>query len=162
MFSFNFKVISLSLSLPLSLFSPPLSLASSVQLNSGFLKIVQTTGTITLITFKINLRTRSSNAMLAQFGSHASLELRRGSVVYRRRHNATLGYTALTLAANAFINDGIWHHVRLDLSDTSTQVCKRGAQNNYVYRSLHWCMVHTHTHCTSTKWKNFGENFKFG
>jgi len=42
-------------------------------------------------------------------------------VVYRHSRSATL--SALTLSVDAFANDGLWHQVMLEASDSLTQVC---------------------------------------
>lgn len=94
---------------------------TAVQLNSGFIHI-QTTP-ITINTFHLSVRTRHSSAILVSFGGVASLELRQGNVMYRRMRRSTqMMYSAITLVANAFIDDGQWHQVELSSGDSFTLV----------------------------------------
>lgn len=75
------------------------------------------------MSFLISFRTRSSDATLIQLGDFNSLELKHGSVVYRRSY--TTMYTPLTLEALGAVSDGVWHKVRLDVNSTHTKVCVR-------------------------------------
>lgn len=82
------------------------------------------------MTFLVSFRTRSTDATLVQLGDFNSLELKHGSVVYRRSYTSV--YTPLTLEAQGAVSDGVWHRVRLDVNGTHTKVCTL-----YVY--VHTC-----------------------
>ena len=57
--------------------------------------------------------------MLARLGA-GTVELVQGSVQFRRPQGTMV--TALTLVADAYVNDGLWHEVTLTHSSTHTQV----------------------------------------
>ena len=75
------------------------------------------------MSFILSFRTRSTDAILVQFGSFDSLELKHGSIVYRRGYSSTNMFTPLTLEVLGAVSDGVWHKVRLDLNSTHTKVC---------------------------------------
>ena len=97
------------------------SIGVSVHLSTGYIHL-ESSSTITLISFMISFRTRSSDAVLVQFGDYGSLELKHGSIVYRRGFSSTNMYTPLTLEALGAVSDGVWHKVRLDVNNTHTKV----------------------------------------
>ena len=59
----------------------------------------------------MDVRTRSSNILLVDFGGLASLTLHEGSVMYTRWEK--LEKPALTLLVDAHIDDGLWHRLEL-------------------------------------------------
>ena len=111
-----------------------------MKLSSGYLQL--SGGTTSFGRFELSFRTHSSNAVLAQFGTIASLEVRRGG--WRREggrvsmslvtidgcslqlHYGTVVYRRSdrfhTLLADAFANDGLWHRVTLMIDNSVTQV----------------------------------------
>ena len=97
------------------------AIGSSAQLSNGYIHLESRTSTINLMSFLISFRTRSSYATLVQLGDFNSLELKHGSVVYRRSY--TNMYTPLTLEALGAVSDGVWHKIRLDVNSTHTKVC---------------------------------------
>ena len=96
-------------------------LGSSVQLSNGFIHL-ESSSTITLMSFILNFRTRSSDAVLVQLGSFDSLELKYGSIIYRRGYSSSNMHTPLTLEVLGAVSDGVWHKVRLDVNNTHTKV----------------------------------------
>ena len=98
-----------------------LYIGSSVELSTGYVHL-QSSSTITLMSFILYFRTRSSDAVLVQFGAFDSLELKHGSIVYRRGYSSSNMYTPLTLEAVGAVSDGVWHKVRLDINSTHTKV----------------------------------------
>ena len=90
----------------------------AVEFDFGFLHIG--VGHITIGTFHMSIRTRSPNAVLVNFGGVATLELSQGNVVYRRANSSI--YSALTIVAEAFVNDGQWHQIVLDAEEYLTMV----------------------------------------
>ena len=96
------------------------TIGSSAQLSNGYIHLESQSSTINLMSFFISFRTRSSDATLVQLGDFNSLELKHGSVVYRRSY--TTMYTPLTLEALGAVSDGVWHKVRLDINSTHTKV----------------------------------------
>ena len=95
---------------------------SSAQLSNGYIRLESRTSTINMMSFLISFRTRSSDATLVQLGDFDSLELKHGSVVYRRSYSVTNMYTPLTLEALGAVSDGVWHKIRLDVNSTHTKV----------------------------------------
>ena len=59
----------------------------------------------------LSVRTRASNVILMDFDGKASLSLHEGSVVYRRKGTAT--ESALTVMADANLDDGVWHDLEV-------------------------------------------------
>ena len=96
-------------------------LGSSVQLSAGFINL-NSSSIITLNSFILFFRTRSSDAVLVQFGAYNSLELKHGSVVYRRGYSTSNMYTPITLEVLGGVSDGVWHKLRLDVNHTHTKV----------------------------------------
>ena len=96
------------------------AIGSSVHLSDGYIHLESRASTINLMSFRISFRTRSSDATLVQLGDFNSLELKHGSIVYRRGY--TNMYTPLTLEALGAVSDGVWHKVRLDINSTHTKV----------------------------------------
>lgn len=99
-----------------------ITIGSSAQLSNGYIHLESQTSTIDLMSFRVSFRTRSSDATLVQLGDFNSLELKHGSVVYRRSYSTTNMYTPLTLEALGAVSDGVWHKIRLDVNRTHTKV----------------------------------------
>lgn len=111
---------------------PVVHLGSSIQLSAGYIHF-ESSSIITLNSFILFFRTRSSDAVLIQFGAYNALELKHGSVVYRRGYSTSNMYTPLTLELLGGVSDGVWHKLRLDVNHTHTKV-----YNIILYQKNHY------------------------